>query len=492
MQLDIAARRADLTPDRPAVFFRGRWHSYADLDARAGRLAARLAEAGVGRGDRVALLALNHLAHVDLALAAPKLGFIHTPFNYRLAAAEQAELARYVEPRLLLHDARHADEARATGVPLRSLESYEEWLGGAGGPPSPPSLTPEDVHMLLFTGGSTGLPKAAMIPYRQVFYNAVNTAFSWDVTADDCVIQCTPAFHAAFNVFATPLIHLGGRLVLQEVFEPGEYLELAEQHRATLLFMVPTMFQMLAEHPRFAAARLPSVRWAISGGAPCPDTVRARYAPRGIRFKQGYGLTEAGVNCFTMTADEAESHPQSVGKPMLHVEAVLRHPDGAPVARGEVGELTLRGPHVCLGYYRRPKETAELIRDGWLWTGDLARQDADGFYFITGRRKEMYISGGENVYPVEIETALYQQDEIAEAAVLGVPHERWGETGLAAVALKPGRRLDAAELRQRLKHALAGYKVPQHFLFLDTLPKSAVGKIQKTEIRRLFDERGAR
>jgi len=445
--VDIAARRADLTPERPAVHFRGRWYSYADLDARARRLAARLAMEGVGRGDRVAILAQNHLAHVDLALAAPKLGFIHTPFNTRLAGAEQAALARDLAPRLMLHDARHADPARATGV-----------------------------------------PKAAMIPYRQVFYNAVNTAFSWGVTGEDCVIQCTPAFHAAFNVFTTPLLHLGGRVVLQEAFEPGEYLALAAQHGCTLLFMVPTMFQMLAEHPDFAQARLPAVRWAISGGAPCPDTVRARYAPRGIRFRQGYGLTEAGVNCFTISTEEADRRPQSVGKPMLHAEAVLRAPDGTPVPRGEVGELTLRGPHLCLGYYGRPKETAELLRDGWLWTGDLARQDADGFFYITGRRKEMYISGGENVYPVEVEAALYQQEEIAEAAVVGVPHARWGEAGLAAVALKPGRRLDAQELRDRLKQALAGYKVPQHFLFLDALPKSAVGKIQKTEIRKLFDE----
>lgn len=487
MIVDIIRRRAELTPNRPAVFWSGRWYTYAELNARAERLAAQLAAHGVARGDRVGILAWNHLAHFDLLHAAGKLGFIYAPFNHRLSTAEQASLGRYVEPKLMLHDARNEAPARATGAPLRSLDTYEDWLARAPAPPPPAPQSAEDVAMILFTGGSTGLPKGAMLPYRQLFYNAVNTAFSWGVTENDCAIQATPAFHAAFNVFSTPLMHVGGRVPMPESFEPGAYLRAIAEHRVTLLFLVPTMFQMLAEHPDFERTDLSSVRWAISGGAPCPAVLAARYARRGIRFKQGYGMTEAGVNCFAVELDDADRHPGTVGKPMLHAEAAIRRPDGTPVAPGEVGELTLRGPHLCLGYFRRPDDTARSLRDGWLWTGDLARQDAEGFYYITGRAKEMFISGGENVYPVEVEAAIYELSEVAECAVVGVPDPRWGETGLAAVALRPGRMLAAAELRARLKARLAGYKVPTQYIFLDSLPKSGAGKILKPEIRRLYE-----
>jgi len=488
MMLDLAAARARLTPQRPALWFRERWYSCAELDRRARQLALRLHGLGIARGDRVAILAANHLAHVDLVLAAPRIGCIATPFNTRLSADEQAGLARYVAPKLMLHDAAHAPLAHATGAPLQALDDYDDWLASAPDRPLPdPRLTAEDPAMLLFTGGSTGLPKGALIPYRQLFYNAVNTCWSWDVGAGDCAIQATPAFHAAFNVLTTPLLHAGGRVVLQESFDAGEYLRLIAQHRVTALFLVPTMFRMLAEHADFARTDFSGVRWAISGGAPCPQPLQAAFRARGVRFKQGYGMTEAGVNCFAIDVDDAQQRPGSVGKPVLHAQAVIRAPDGSPVARGEIGELTLAGPHLMLGYYARPEETAQTLRDGWLWTGDLAREDADGFFYIVGRRKEMYISGGENVYPAEIEAALAQCEGVAECAVIGVPDAKWGEVGLAAVRLEPGASADAESLRAALKLRLAGYKVPKHYLFLDALPKSGAGKLLKPEIRRIYD-----
>ncbi|MGH8528277.1 MAG: AMP-binding protein [Nevskiales bacterium] len=485
---DLAARRARLTPERPVLYWRGRWFSYGELDIRARRLAGRLAERGVTKGDRVSILALNHIAHIDLILAAPKLGFIYAPFNYRLSAAEQGELARYVEPSLLLHDAQHAPIATATAAVLQPLADYENWLAAAPDAPAAPALSAEDPMMMLFTGGSTGLPKGAVLPYRQIFSNAVNTTWSWNVGGDDCVIQATPAFHAAINVLATPLLHTGGRIVLMESFEAGAYLRLLGECGATLLFMVPSMYQTLAEHPGFAAADFSSVRWAIAGGAPCPPPIRERYAARGIRFRLGYGLTEAGVNCFSISETEAARHPDSVGRPMLYGEAVIRHADGTPVQADEIGELTLAGPHLALGYFRREPDTAASFRDGWLWTGDLARQDGDGLFYICGRRKEMYISGGENVYPAEIEGLLHTHPAVAECAVLGVPDARWGETGLAALALKSGERLSGSELQAWLRSRLAGYKRPRHILFLETLPKSGAGKILKPEIRQLYEQ----
>jgi fatty-acyl-CoA synthase len=485
---DLAAIRARLTPQRPAVLFRNRWHSYDDLDRRAQRLAQQLHAMGIRRGDRVGILAHNHLAHLDLLLAVPRLGCIATPFNTRLAAAEQAGLAADVAPALMLHDAACAALARATKLPLRALDDYEDWLAGAPQAPLPAhAAAPEDPAMILFTGGSTGLPKGALIPHRQLFYNAVNTCLSWGVGENDCAIQATPAFHAAFNVLTTPLLHAGGRVVLQESFDAGEYLRLVASAHATVLFLVPTMFQMLAEHADFAQTDFSGVRWAISGGAACPEPLQAAFRARGLRFKQGYGMTEAGVNCFAIDVDEAQQRPGSVGKPVLHAKAVIRAEDGTPLPRGRIGELTLAGPQLMLGYWQRPGDTAQMLRDGWLWTGDLAREDADGYFYIVGRRKEMYISGGENVYPAEVEAALAQCAGVAECAVVGVADARWGEVGLAAVRLQAGARANAEALRAELRPRLAGYKLPKHFLFLDALPRSGAGKLLKPEIRRLFE-----
>ena len=488
MITDLAGWRASLTPDRPALHWRGRWYTYAELDERARTLAARLHTEGVRRGDRVSILALNHLAHVDLVLAAPKIGFIYAPLNHRLSAAEQKAIADLLEPVMLLHDRANLEKAEATGRRRLPLERYAEWLAKPASPPAAAALGGEDIHMILLTGGSTGLPKGAQIPYRQVWANAQDTAQAWGLSEEDCAIQATSAFHAAINVLSTPLWFLGGRVVWTENFEPGEYLELAGRLGATVLFMVPTMFQSLTEHAAFAEADLSHVRFAIAGGAPCPPGLRAAFAARGIRFKVGYGMTECGVNCFAIPLDEAQQHPESVGRPMPGLRAVIRTPDGTAVKPGEIGELTLAGPAVCAGYFRKPEETAEALRDGWLWTGDLARRDERGLYYICGRRKEMYISGGENVYPAEVEAALSRCRGVAECAVIGIPHPRWGESGLAAVVARPGARLTADNLRLELKSQLAGYKVPTEFLFLEALPKTGAGKIAKPEIRQLFEQ----
>lgn len=487
MILDVASRRADLTPDAQAVYYQDRWYNYGELNGRAERLARLLAGRGVSKGDRVSIVANNHLAHVDLILATAKLGFVYAPLNTRLAEPEQAAIGAYLRPRLVLHDPAHAQAAtaaaRGAGAALLELTDYEAELATTPlGPLAAPDLGPEDPQMILLTGGTTGLPKGAMLPYRQGFYNAINTVLSWGLRPDDCAIQATPAFHAAVNALTLPLLHLGARVVLQGAFEPSDYLTQVERHGATILFLVPTMFHMLAEDPRFQTADLGSVRWAISGGAACPEPVREAYASRGVRFKQGYGLSEAGVNCFSITLDQAEQRPQSVGKPMLHARAVVRREDGAACQPGEVGELTLAGPHVFMGYFERPTDTAQVLKDGWLWTGDLAVEDDEGFFTIVGRRKEMFVSGGENVYPVEVEAAIYDHPAVAECAVLGVRDPRWGEVGLAAVRLHDGAQLTADELRAFLKTRLANYKVPKTIHLLQALPKSGAGKILKTRL----------
>lgn len=502
MLLDLARRRADLTPERQALAWRGRWLSYAELDERAERLAVALLRCGVGPGDRVAILAHNHVAHLDLVLATAKLGFVYAPFNVRLAPLELAAYAEQLRPSVLLADAelaaRAGDQAAATVRETILLDDYEEWLAGQRAAhraearalaAARATLNSESTQMILPTGGTTGLPKGAMLPYRQGVFNAVNTVMSWGLGQDDCVIQATPCFHAAMNAFTVPLWHVGARVVLQRTFDPGEYLAMVASYRATVLFLVPTMFQMLIDHPDFGTADLGSVRWAIYGGAASPQRVIDAFAARGITLRQGYGLTEAGVNCFSLTDEQARARPDSVGKPMLHAEAAVRRPDGSLADAGELGELTILGPHVFSGYFERPADTAAVLKDGWLWTGDLATVDADGFFSIKARRKEMFVSGGENVFPAEVEAAVASHPAVAECAVVGVPDERWGEVGLVALSLKPGAVLDADALRSFLVGRLARYKVPKHFSFVAALPKSGAGKILKLDIRQAFEAR---
>jgi fatty-acyl-CoA synthase len=483
---DVAAFRAGVTPDRPAFHADGRWHTYGEMDRRAARLAARLNAGEVERFDRIAVLAHNHLAHFDLWLATAKAGVVYAPLNPRLSLSELQGVVAMLRPRLLLHDAAHAEPARALGVPTVTLEDYETWLGDAPAAATP-ALGPEDPQMVLLTGGTTGLPKGAVLPYRQQAANAAATVLSWGLREDDLAVQATPCFHAAMNALTTPLFHLGARVALTPRFDPRAYLRLVDDLGATLLFMVPTMFQMLADHPDFAGTDLGRVRWAISGGAPCPLPLRDAFAAHGVRFKQGYGLTEAGVNCFAIDLDTAERKPWSVGRAILHTEAVVRRPDGKPCDVDEVGELTLRGPHLYSGYFERPEATADALRDGWLWTGDLAHVDTEGDVTLVGRRKDMFISGGENVFPAEIAAALDDHPDVAACAVTGVADARWGEVGLAVVVRRPESNLDATVVRAFLKGRLANYKVPKHVRFVDALPVSGAGKVLTRELREAFE-----
>ena len=478
------SRLAAYHPERPAVYWRGSWLHYAALYRRAQRAAASLAGLGVTRGERVAVLGPNHLGYLELYFAAPLLGFIPTLLNHRLSEAELKGLLEYTQPKTLFYTEDFAPLARRLhprAYPLEALQTLPE----GSLPDYVPSL--EDSALLLFTGGTTGLPKGALIPYRQLLVNAIQTCMSWGLSPEDRYIVATPMFHAALNALATPLLYLGGQVLLQEKFDPAEYLAWVSTHQVSLLFLVPTMYQMLAQHPHFAQADLRTVRWAISGGAPCPHPVRAAFRAKGVRFKQGYGLTECGVNCFTQDLEEADAYPESVGRPMPHLWARLVGDDGLEALEGE---LWLSGPVVMSGYFERPAETAKalVVHQGrtWLRTGDLAQRDAAGRYYIVGRAKEMFISGGENVYPIEVERVLYDHPAVLECAVLGVPDARWGEVGLAAVVLKTP--ISEEELKGFLRARLAGYKVPRHFLFIPELPKSGPGKILKSELYRRFTE----
>lgn len=483
---DLLARRAAYQPARRAVHFRGRWWTYAELDARADRAAQHLAALGLAPGHRVGVLAENHLAYVDLLVAAARTGTVLTPYNYRLGPEELAALIGDTRPSVLFVGERQ--EAPDTSVPTLSIEELGEVQPRDLGVLRPATLA--DDAMICFTGGTTGRPKGARLTHRQLVVNGINTVFGWQLQPEDTCICATPMFHAAFHALSTPLLQLGGRVPIMESFDPAAYLELLEETSATILFMVPTMFRMLEEHPAFANTELESVRFAISGGAPCPDPVRESFSRRGVLFRQGYGLTECGVNCFTFDAAEANEHPQCIGRPMPHLQARLVNEAGDSVGVDTEGELWLSGPVVMAGYFEQPAETAKVLVESegrtWLRTGDLAMRDEAGRYRIVGRRKDMFISGGENVYPAEIENALYDHPAISECAVVGIPDSKWGEVGLAAIVVHEGHELDLATLKPFLQERLARYKIPKRYELLSELPKSGAGKILKRELAKRF------
>ena len=341
-----------------------------------------------------------------------------------------------------------------------------------------PELTLDDPLGIYYTGGTTGLPKGAVLTHGNVTWNSVNTITSWGLTAGHTAALQLPFFHIGGpNIFMTPMVHVGGTTILCESFDPDETFDLVEHAGITHYVGVPTMFQMLQDHPRWHEADFTRLELVISGGAPCPLPIMEKFWDRGVDFKMGYGLTEASGNNFWLPAELVRKKIGSVGYPIFHIDMKTVRDDGSSCGDGEEGELLIRGPHVFAGYWRNPEATAETIRDGWLHTGDIAMRDADGCYFVLGRSKEMFISGGENVYPAEIESVLLAYPEVLEAAVVSIPHETWGEVGRAFVVVEDG--YDEAALRAFIGERLAKYKQPRSIIVIDALPLTAIGKIDK-------------
>ena len=493
---DLLGERARLTPNKTALVEvrSGRRFRYSELDRRAAAMARWwTAECGLLKGDRVGILAENRVEYVEAFFAAGKSGVVLVPLSTRLSAAELAALIEDAGPRLVLHSRAWAEMAAC----LEKLVRVERWV-------SLEDLTlnnateyaavrcdPEDLWCLLYTSGTTGRPKGVMLPHRMILWNGYNTVASWQLREDDIAPIFTPMYHAGgLAVFLTPLFVIGGTVVLHERFDPSEVWRNVDSERATLVFGVPTIFQMLREAPEFETVDLSSVRWCISGGAPLPRDLIDQYGARGVVFKQGYGLTEAGVNCFAMTAEDAGRKPGSIGKPMLFAEVSLRDAGGREVAQRETGELWLRGPHVAAGFWKQAEATAAAIDpNGWLHTGDLAHCDEDGFYYIDGRIKDMFISGGVNVYPAEIENLLLQHEGVRDAAVLGVPDPKWGEVGVAFVVARAGSELTEDTVLRFLTTKLARYKMPKAVCFLDSLPRTPYGKVVKSELNQWYRQR---
>jgi len=503
---DLLSKRAELTPERVGLLAveTGVEYTYRELNARANRAANWLRELGVEKGDRVAILAQNSVVYVDLLYGLAKIGAILAPLNWRLTARELVYIAADTQARaiicgpeyidLLAEVCREVDFPIVIGIEgarIAGALAYETGVAAADdSEPERPPLSGEDICCLLYTSGTTGRPKGAMLPHRQVLWNCINTVISWGLRADDVAPVMTPMFHAGgLFVYLTPLFYVGGKIVLARGFDSEGSLALIQRQRCTIVLGVPTLFQMWLNSPSFATADFSAVRYFLSGGAPCPASlIHAWRAAKGGVLRQGYGLTEVGVNCFTMTDEESARVVGSVGRPIFHSRMRIVDGDGRDVARGETGELIIWGPHVCAGYWRNPEATAKALRDGWFHTGDMARQDDEGYYYLAGRYKDMIISGGENVYAAEVETVFLEHPAVGEAALIGQPDAKWGEVGLMVVVTQPGQTATEEELLAFCRDHLARYKVPKRVIFAAALPYSPYGKVMKAELREKYVE----
>ena len=480
---DLIRERGRVTPEKLALVSAdtGEKLTYAQLDARTDAAAAGLRAAGVAPGDRFGLLAHNSLDYAAIFFAADRVGAIVVPLSTRATAHELTVIVADCSMKVLVAGDEFAEIASQLSVGRRSVEKI------VGAPGAAPEVReprdPEATYCLLYTSGTTGKPKGVMIPRRQLYWNGYNTAVDWDLRADDVSPIYTPLYHAGgLAAFLIPILCAGGTIVLHKSFSTTAVWKTIEDHRCTVVLGVPTIWKMLMDAPEFATAKLDHVRWFISGGAPLPHFIIDAYQKRGVAFKQGYGMTEVGVNCFTMSVDDSYRKPGSIGRPMMFTEVKLVDGDGVEVKTGEVGEMWIRGPHVSNGYWNNEEATrAAYGSDGWFHTGDLARRDEDGFFYIAGRRKDMFISGGVNVYPAEIEAELVAHPSVADAAVVAVPDGTWGEVGVAFVV---GKNITADELTSYLTVRISKLKVPRRFVFVDALPRTPYGKVVKEELKR--------
>ncbi|KIH97285.1 AMP-dependent synthetase [Streptomonospora alba] len=493
------ARRGRAAGARTAVVHAGRAAAYRELDERSRRVAHALEERGVAKGDRIAYLGANRPEFLEAMFGAALLGAVFTPFNTRLAFAELEVLAADSAPVLLVADADRRGDAEALygaglvggflvvgGDQVRGGEQdLERAVATAPSGEIDRPVELDDPFLLLYTSGSTGRPKGVVLTHGNVTWNCVNSVVDTDLLSTDTALVSAPMFHtAALNMLCLPVLLKGGRLLLEERFDAERSLDLIEQEGVTVMFGVPAMYESIARSPRWQEADLSGLRLLMCGGAPVPPPLIELYMARGLAFVQGYGLTEAAPGALMLPVADCGNKAGSAGVAAFFTDVRTAEPGPGP------SEVLVEGPNVTPGYRNRPDETAAALREGWLHTGDAAEVDGDGYFRIVDRVKDMYVTGGENVYPAEVEAALAAHPAVRECAVVGVPDGTWGEAGAAVVVPASDHRPDPSELRRFLGERLARYKIPVSFDFAGALPRSGVGKIDKKALRARLD--GAR
>ena len=531
------ARRARRTPGRLAVVHDGSEVTYAGLHERVTALAHGLRGLGVGRGDRVAYLGPNHPAFLETLFAVGTLGAIGVPLNTRLAAPELARHLSSSGSRALIYEAGQAGTAAAlrAGTGVRDVVALDgpaagehgqgpgdevtgafgpsggsRAMGSGGSPPGRRSAPPgqhryeallaasagepidepaslDDPFLIMYTSGTTGGAKGATLTHGNITWNALNAVVDADFRQDEVALVVAPLFHtAALNMLCLPTLLKGGAVVIEPGFEPGRALEVIAARRVTSLFGVPAIYDAMAAHPGWASADLSSLRMLLCGGAPVPDATIRTYTSRGLAFIQGYGMTEASPGALLLDAAHVQAKAGSAGVPHFFTEVRVARPDLSEAAPGETGEILVAGPNIMRGYWDQPEATsAALASDGetWLRSGDVGTADGDGYVFVVDRIKDMIISGGENVYPAEVENALREHPAVADCGVIGVPDARWGEVGRAVVVLRPGAQASEDELLAFLDGRIARYKIPKSVRYTGELPRTGTGKILKKRLR---------
>jgi len=502
---DYLARRELYSPDRLAFIDAGKspeWRlTFREANRRANKLANWLKSKGIGKGDRVAILAKDGYEHLDLFFACSKIGAVHTALNWRSHWRELLEVFHYTNPKILIFsdDFKEGVSNLITNyqLPILHLDGdglpsslyFESTLQSASDSAvTCEDLEAEDTAALIFTGGTTGLPKAAQVSHRMIAWNTLNTVIH-DVTHNDVYLNVFPMFHTGgLFVYTLPQVIFGGTTILIRAFDPAQVLTLLEREKVTIFAAVPTMYQMLTTAPNWESADLSALRFCTSGGAPLPVPLVEKYTQeKGIRFKQGFGMTEFGPGIFALAPEDAIRKAGSIGRPNFFVDAKIVDEQNQFLGPNEAGGVILKGPSYSSGYFNNPEATQSAVDErGYFHTGDVARFDEEGYFYIVDRKKDMFISGGENVYPAEIEKTLYQHPSVHMCAVIGLPDQKWGEVGKACVVLKPNQSVTEDELLKFMTERLAKYKVPKSVSFMDALPISAAGKILKRELRDQF------
>lgn len=488
---------ARFSPEKSAIRFEGREISYAELERRIAGQAGALDAAGIRPGDRVAFLGLNNPETLALLFACARLGAILVPLNWRLAPPEHQATLLDCAPKLLVVEPAFAagiEGARAGLPPMRRVllgalpgwESYEAFLAAGAQRTAPRVGTHAQPVLISYTSGSTGRPKGVVLTQGALFYNAVNSTHMHDLGSADRVLTTLPLFHVGgLNILTLPALHMGATVTLHPKFDPGATLDAIERERITLTVLVPAQIDALAAHPRWHAADLGGLRMITTGSQIVPPRDYARVHARGVPLVSVYGSTETAPIATYVRAADARRKAGSAGRPALHCECRVADEAGGDVAAGTSGEILVRGPSVMAGYWGDPEATAAALRDGWFHTGDVGHFDEEGWLYVDGRIKDMIISGGENVYPAEIENVLAECDGIAEVAVVGRPDQRWGEAVVAVVVPRAGSTLTERDVLGALEGRVARYKHPRAVLFVERLPRTALGKVQKADVREI-------
>ncbi|WP_034271457.1 acyl-CoA synthetase [Haloechinothrix halophila] len=493
------ARRARKTPDTVAVISGDDRWTYAQQYQRATRLAHALRQLGVRRGDRVAMLAPNHPVFLETLFASGMLGAVFVPLNTRLAAPELAHCLTDSGSGVLIYAPEYAAVVTETGYSGRRVAvanagadalDIEELIASQVSEPLDEPVSLDDACMIMYTSGTTGKPKGAVLTHGNITWNSLNVVIDVDLAGDEVTLVVAPLFHTAgLNMTCLPTLLKGGTVILEPTFDPDRVLELIEHRRVTYLFGVPAMYDAIAASPRWPEADLSSLRQLTCGGAPVPPATIRTYLERGLAFSQGYGMTETSPGALYLTRDMSETKAGSAGVPHFFTDVRLVDPDGIDVGQGEKGEILVSGPTVMAGYWNLPDETARSYHDGeWFRTGDVGVTDEDGFVSIVDRVKDVIISGGENIYPAEVESVLLEHPAVTECAVVGIPDEKWGEVGRAVVAVTTDAEVSETDLLEFLSTTLARYKVPKSVAIVDELPRNAAGKVLRKTVRARYGQ----